>query len=108
MRITRAGDADAADGSASPSESEWRAGLSELISTLQRDLSEALDSAREQALSAVRSIEERGEQLFGALDEERSAIDSERAAEQSAREERVAALQADIDNVESELAAARA
>lgn len=108
MRITRAGDADTADGSASPSDSEWRAGLAELISTLQRELTEALDSAREQALNAVRTIEERGELLFSALDDERSALDSERAAEQSAREERVAALQADIDGVESEIAAARA
>jgi hypothetical protein len=108
MRITRAGDADAADGSASPSESEWRAGLADLISSLQRDLTDALDHAREQALQAIHAIGERGEALFTALDDEQSALARERAAEQSAREERVALLQSDIDGVEGEIREARA
>jgi hypothetical protein len=108
MRTTRPGDADAAGGSASSSDTEWRAGLADLIASLQNDLTAALDAARAQALQAVRSIEERGAELFSALDDERSALESERTAEQAARDERVAALQAEIDGVEAEIQEARA
>ncbi|MGE3913515.1 MAG: hypothetical protein AB7K36_29460, partial [Chloroflexota bacterium] len=108
MRITRPGEADAAADSASSSDAEWRAGLDELISNLEQDLSSALNRVREQATEAIRAIEQRGAQLFAALDDERSALDAERTAEQSAREQRVAELQQDIEAVESELRDARA
>src|SRR6478609_1626257 len=104
MVSTRPNAADPAVRSTSQYEAEWRDGLSRLMSNLEGELERALESARQQALDAIKGIEGQGLDLLARLEQRRQDADAEVAA----AETRVAEMHASLDAAEQEMAEARA